>query len=278
MQEDKNYCVYIHRNKRTGEIFYIGSGTLERSVSTSGRNNKWKKVVATDGFLVEILHENLDKKSAFQKEYAEFEFLSNIYKLTNSRKPPRLVVEPVELIQSRFIYDETSPTLLRYKTAVYKGRNHSILAALPGDVAGSSKGGRACVSIGNRPYFIHRIVWILNFGAIEECNFIDHIDGNAENNLISNLRSISHKENTRNRKIASTNKSGVSGVSLVNYKGNPVRWCSEYRALNGKRISKYFNIKKHGNEEAFRLACEYRAQKIRELNEQGAGYTERHGT
>ena len=46
---------------------------------------------------------------------------------------------------------------------------------------------------------------------------------------------------------------------------------------NDKPKSKRFSINRLGHEEAFRLACEYREQKIRELNEQGAGYTERHG-
>jgi hypothetical protein len=39
-----------------------------------------------------------------------------------------------------------------------------------------------------------------------------------------------------------------------------------------------FSISKLGNDEAFRQACEYRAKMIAELNEQGANYTERHGT
>ena len=278
MQEDRNYCVYLHRNKRTNEVFYVGSGTLERSRSTSGRNISWKKVVSDDGFLVEILYKELDKTSAFLKEYEVYEELKLLWNLTNSRRPTRPHTEPVELIRSRFVYDETSTTLLRYKTPIYRGRKHSILSARPGDIAGSSQGKRACVSINNRPYFIHRIIWILHFGEIQEGHFIDHIDGNTENNNIVNLRSISHKKNTRNRKIQSTNKSGVAGVNLIFYKGSPSRWSSEYRNLEGKRISKYFNVTKLGNDEAFRLACEWRSEQIRLLNEQGAGYTERHGT
>ena len=60
----------------------------------------------------------------------------------------------------------------------------------------------------------------------------------------------------------------------------------ENRAWNKSRRSKAWNecaangfsVEKHGNEEAFRLACEWRSEQIRLLNEQGAGYTERHGT
>jgi len=31
MQEDKNYCVYLHRNKKTNEVFYVGSGRPKRA-------------------------------------------------------------------------------------------------------------------------------------------------------------------------------------------------------------------------------------------------------
>ena len=51
-----------------------------------------------------------------------------------------------------------------------------------------------------------------------------------------------------------------------------------WRDIEGIERRKNFNSKGLGKEQAFKLACEYRAQKIRELNEQGAGYTERHGT
>ena len=54
-----------------------------------------------------------------------------------------------------------------------------------------------------------------------------------------------------------------------------------YRAmgmtLNGEKKTKSFSCNLLGEEQAFKLACEYREQNIRELNEQGAGYTERHG-
>jgi hypothetical protein len=42
--------------------------------------------------------------------------------------------------------------------------------------------------------------------------------------------------------------------------------------------SKAFSCLKYGDEEALRLALEWRDKTIKEINEQGAGYTERHGT
>lgn len=38
-----------------------------------------------------------------------------------------------------------------------------------------------------------------------------------------------------------------------------------------------FSCNKYGHEQAFQLACQWREQKIAELNAQGAGYSERHG-
>ena len=57
----------------------------------------------------------------------------------------------------------------------------------------------------------HRAIWKLVTGT--EPDELDHIDGNPGNDRPSNLRSVSHQENCRNRKVYATNKSGVPGVS-----------------------------------------------------------------
>lgn len=43
-------------------------------------------------------------------------------------------------------------------------------------------------------------------------NEIDHIDGNKDNNRIDNLRSVTSKQNARNRKLKTGNRTGYSGV------------------------------------------------------------------
>lgn len=73
------------------------------------------------------------------------------------------------------------------------------------------------------------------------------------------------------------NRTGVTVVSISSRK-RQTYVTATYVGLIGKNISKYFSVDKYGYDEAFRLACEWRKQKIAELNEQGAGYTERHGT
>jgi hypothetical protein len=51
---------------------------------------------------------------------------------------------------------------------------------------------------GNQKYRkLHRIIWMMFNGEIPEGLDIDHIDGNRENNVITNLRMVSHAYNLR---------------------------------------------------------------------------------
>lgn len=60
-------------------------------------------------------------------------------------------------------------------------------------------------------YKAHRIIWKMIYG--ENPKFIDHIDGNPENNKLHNLRSVTKQTNAKNQRLRSTNTSGVNGVS-----------------------------------------------------------------
>jgi len=64
----------------------------------------------------------------------------------------------------------------------------------------------------NRIY-AHRIAWVISQGSLP-IHYIDHIDGNPENNKIENLRDVTHKINHRNRKMRPDNTSGYTGVTL----------------------------------------------------------------
>ncbi len=83
--------------------------------------------------------------------------------------------------------------------------------------------------------------------------------------------------NLRNSKLSTANTSGVTGVRW--YKspcGNECAIASWYD-MTGKQQSKCFTTLRMTHEEAFERACEYRKEMIRQLNEQGAGYTDIHG-
>lgn len=60
--------VYGHYKADTGELFYIGKGTGQRAWHTKGRNDRWKKIVAKHGLVVEILVDNLSEEDAYAKE------------------------------------------------------------------------------------------------------------------------------------------------------------------------------------------------------------------
>jgi AP2 domain len=82
---------------------------------------------------------------------------------------------------------------------------------------------------------------------------------------------------TRNRGKQSNNTSGKNGVVLRTEEGKPAYWRAQWYAISGGLKFKSFSIRKYGDQEAFRLACEYRDKQIESLNDQGAGYTEGHG-
>lgn len=183
-----------------------------------------------------------------------------------------------------FYYDETSPSCIRWAVDLpYKGLyGGSALKRRIGDVAGclqtSKKGySRWKVKYQQKAYMVHRIVYELHKEALENGQVIDHIDGDAGNNKIVNLRLVSQEINARNGRIRSNNKTGLTGVTyrVVNgFEYFVAGWVKE----NGKQGNKYFSVAKLGEELAEFLASEYRLHQIDLLNLQGAGYTDRHGT
>ena len=84
-----------------------------------------------------------------------------------------------------------------------------------GDIAGSLRSknrGYYTIRFGGIAYLLHRLVWIYHNGDIPDLMVIDHIDGDLSNNRIENLRLATYSANSQNRKINSTNTSGVKGV------------------------------------------------------------------
>lgn len=78
------------------------------------------------------------------------------------------------------------------------------------------------VSIDNKEYLAHRIIWWMVNGKESEFD-IDHIDGNGANNIYSNLRQVIPCENSKNHRLNSNNKTGIPGVYW--HKQSPL-WCA----------------------------------------------------
>ena len=173
----------------------------------------------------------------------------------------------------KFYYDETSPSGMRWKVDVYSGRGLGKLNVKKGSVAGHLLKGRWQVT--KESNLVHRVLWYIMFGEIPAGLVIDHKDGDASNNTISNLRLVTNKVNMRNKKMLSRNSSGVCGVNLTTSKGGKF-WCAQWVEEDGSKKSKWYSVLKYGDK-AFELAVFARTEAIKKLNEIGAGYTERHG-
>lgn len=177
-----------------------------------------------------------------------------------------------------FYYDESSPTCLRWKVPVYSGKNYNVCKRKVGDVAGGLKKNSrySQVQLNNTNYSVHRIIFEMFSGTLEEGFVVDHINSNQQDNRIVNLRKVTLKVNCRNTKKAKNNTSGVTGVSKTTVKGY-VYWLASFRNLDGELVQKSFSVARHGDSVAFKQACDYRTLMISELNKLGAGYTENHG-
>ena len=91
-----------------------------------------------------------------------------------------------------------------------------------GQVSGSHAGcitedGYRRVTTGRRSYLVHRLIWMLVYGAWPT-NTIDHINGDKLDNRITNLRDVTRKTNKENmRKPRKDNTVGVLGVHWHKY-------------------------------------------------------------
>jgi hypothetical protein len=175
-------------------------------------------------------------------------------------------------------YDETSPSCLRWKVDVMVGKYYKIYRCRAGDVVGTANGkGYYLTRINYKNLSCHRIVYEIKYGVkLSDSDFIDHIDGNNQNNKYQNLRAVSKAINSRNCRISRNNSTGITGVFFkMNAVGNTyavANWM-----VNNKVCNKYFSVDKLGIMVAFKEAALCRKKKLAEMNLSGAGYTTRHG-
>lgn len=101
------------------------------------------------------------------------------------------------------------------------------------DQTRNHSGFRHCVKIKNKRYYTARVIYEMKNGKIPDGMVIDHINGNSLDNRIQNLRVVNLRQNARNRKVNSTNTSGITGVRFHKYTN---KWCAEINANDGKAV------------------------------------------
>jgi predicted GIY-YIG superfamily endonuclease len=261
--KDKLYYLYTHNNA-TGEILYVGSGTLVRVNNTShnsARGEKYKGYVKNNGKLIpHIVAEFKTKAEALNAEIELYKSISSTY-LLNINEPSGIKQMPnIEILEEYLYYDEGSPSCLRWKV---NSRNTKV-RGVAGGIHKSD--GYYRVQLLGKSYMVHRIVCILHGLEIPDNFVVDHIDGNRANNTISNLKVCSFAENCRNKRRSGRNSNLPVGVTLRNIKGVEYLIATATHPFavtkkgHKKLLRKHFRINQFGYEVALRLATECRAK------------------
>lgn len=260
-EEKKDYYVYLHKRKDNDEVFYIGSGRLNRcNVKDKSRSKDWLNIVESVGFYSEKIVENLSKKEAMDVEHKNILNPQPYWKLINKVLPTQIIDLDYDIFSELFYYDESSPSGLRYKKDVHTGY---YTAKYKDDIAGNiHRQGKSVVSwrvkvtVNNKKhsYKVHRLIWLLINKAIDSSKVIDHIDNNPLNNRIENLRLVSYHVNGRNKTPGRVNaKTKIVGIIKRNG-----AFLAQFRDSHGKRTTKTYTISKYGEEQALYLAAKTR--------------------
>jgi len=123
--------------------------------------------------------------------------------MKHTQKLPEL-----ETLNSLFSYDPDSGIL------TWREGAQQYATYLNGKSAGTiSKGGYLRSTIKKKMYANHRIAWKMHYGE-DPNGVIDHINGIATDNRISNLRDTTQSKNLENRVIHSNSSTGIKGVIL----------------------------------------------------------------
>ena len=65
---ERGKCVYLHRNPKTQEIFYVGIGVETRAKDKKGRSSAWNNYVNKHGYEIDIIMKGLTPKQAQSEE------------------------------------------------------------------------------------------------------------------------------------------------------------------------------------------------------------------
>lgn len=173
-----------------------------------------------------------------------------------------------EDIANHFFYDETS------STGICRVRDGKVAGTRAMNKYGNPKS--IHVSFRGKYYKVHRIIWVLVHGSINNSLQIDHLDGDPFNNKISNLECKTQADNLRNQRKGLKNTSGHLGISHYKYKGEVTAFIAKWKDENGSNRGKSFSIREFGRDTALEMALAYRREQLLRLKTLGFNYTDRH--
>lgn len=133
-----------------------------------------------------------------------------------------------------FDYDQCTGKLY-WKNRFHKSRNGTEAGSVE-TLGKTNHYNRIRISINGQGFMAHHIVWCMEYGVWldDDAYVMDHIDGDATNNHIDNLRIVTYADNSRNMVRLPTNKTGVSGVVFVENRG---KYRVRIRDRSGKKLS-----------------------------------------
>ena len=99
-------------------------------------------------------------------------------------------------------------------------------------IEGISNRGYKVVRIDGVRYQAHRLAWLIHSGTFPQGQ-IDHINGVKTDNRLSNIRDVSHRENTQNRAIHRKGK--LTGATLDKRGNRRKCWISQAK-VNRKTV------------------------------------------
>lgn len=73
-----DFCVYLHRRKTDGQVFYVGKGTIKRSKTKYSRNAHWQNIADKHGYFIEIVESGLQEWYALELEVALISYYGRI--------------------------------------------------------------------------------------------------------------------------------------------------------------------------------------------------------
>lgn len=200
MSEIRDKVVYLHKDLN-GVVRYVGHGTLDRATkfSNCNRSKAWIEVFQDYRPAVEIVARDLSYREALKLEQETIIKYSDT--VVNINLPTTAHELSFDYLNEWFYIDPGCPSGLRWKKQQHRSKKYA------GDQAGSiltKETGKKYwqIKLNRKVYKVHRIVYVLHTGAIEQDLVIDHIDGNSLNNKVENLRLVTHFVNCLNKSVS----------------------------------------------------------------------------